>query len=53
VAINFVTAQEGMLLRQLCQYYKYDIPPLPSDVCGRVGGEWGERRESELGEKKN
>jgi translation initiation factor 4A len=31
VAINFVTAQERMLLRQLCQYYKHDIPPLPSD----------------------
>jgi len=31
VAINFVTAQEGFLLRQLGQYYKHDILALPSD----------------------
>eukprot|EP00026_Physarum_polycephalum_P006225 Phypoly_transcript_06267.p1 GENE.Phypoly_transcript_06267~~Phypoly_transcript_06267.p1 ORF type:complete len:280 (+),score=40.33 Phypoly_transcript_06267:913-1752(+) len=33
VAINFVTAQEAFLLRQLCQYYQHDIPPLPSDFA--------------------
>jgi len=31
VAINFVTAQDRMLLKQLCQFYKHDIPFLPSD----------------------
>jgi len=31
VAVNFVTAQEGQLLRQLCEYYKHEIKPLPGD----------------------
>jgi translation initiation factor 4A len=33
VAINFVTAQERVLLKQLCQYYNRDIPQLPSDFA--------------------